>query len=176
MWTAFGNRYHQQVTSAPRQTCCDLTNLHPQDRLGAPGSRFPGPEFQPPPYFPPPFPQHGAGAGTPGPDMFSAGHPGSGHHLQDPYSAGSLHCFQSPSQVIAKNITLTFHQGAFFRIPSEPVSGMSRSGERCTGVTRSRFRITPWASITRLTSTRPGRASWGRGAHRPRSGSPLRRS
>ena len=113
MWTAFGNRYHQQVTSA-RHTCDDLTNLNPQDRIGGPGSRFPGSEFQPPPYFPPPFPQHGAGAGTPGPDMFSAGHPGPGpgHHLQDPY-AGSLHCFQSSPQVTAANVTLTLTPQCF---------------------------------------------------------------
>ena len=57
-----------------------------------PHVRHPPDTFQPP-YFPPPFSSAATGSGQPSaPDMFSV------HSQHDPYP-GSLHCFQSSSQV-----------------------------------------------------------------------------
>ena len=172
MWTAFGNRYHQQVTSA-RHTCDDLNNLILRTASGARARGSPAPSSSLRPTSRPRSRSTGRGPGPRGQTCLVRVTRGRGlvttsrTHTPGPCTAFSPHLRsllqRSPSPSLQ----------SVFRILSEPVSGMSRSGERCTGVTMSRLRITPWASILRWSSTRPGLASWGRGQ---RSGSPSRRS
>ena len=167
MWTAFGNRYHQQVTSASISGL--MTSLTSILRTGsqeatARGSRAPSSSLRP--TSRPRFLNMGLGPRvlTCSVDTRDLVTTSRTRTLPGPSTA-----FSPPRSSEAPHFPFTLE--FFFRIPSEPVSGMSRSGERCTGVTMSRI-IRALASILRLTSLSP-RALW----HRvQRSGSRSRRS